>query len=236
MTADDDERAGILALDPLRQAHGAVALRGEVALQADDVRRELLAEREAVLFAVDAQVDDLALVSLGFETGGDADRAERLDEGEHLQAEDAADRRFEERDFHGVEAVRASEPRLFLLQLREHQLGDGLQGIEHAGAVHRHGLERRLALEVELAVHLVGGQRGGQVALVELQDVRDRLQVVALLLEVLVEVARATRRSPPCALPASRRRRRRRRRPSGSACARRRRRPGRGRCRGGSGS
>ena len=59
-----------------------------------------------MLLTVDAQVEDLALVSLRFETRGDADRAERLDEGEHLQAEDAADGRFDECDFHGVEAVR----------------------------------------------------------------------------------------------------------------------------------
>src|SRR5882757_6127076 len=100
MTADDDEGAWVLAFDPLRQTHGAVSLRREIALKADNVRREALAEIETVFLAVDAQVEDLALVSLRLEAGGDADRAKRLDEGEHLQAENSADRRFYECDFH----------------------------------------------------------------------------------------------------------------------------------------
>ena len=108
VAADDDERAGILALDALGQPHRAITLRREVALQSDHVRREFLHEPEAVLFAVDAQVEHLALVSLGFETRGDADRAERLDEREHLQAEDSADRRFYECDFHLVQGGKAN--------------------------------------------------------------------------------------------------------------------------------
>src|SRR5579859_6350964 len=102
MAANDDERAGRLPLDALREAHGAVALRREVALQPDDVRREPAAILEALLFAVDAQVDDLALVPVALEARRDADRAEGLDEGQHLQAEDAAHRRFEERHFHAA--------------------------------------------------------------------------------------------------------------------------------------
>src|SRR5882757_11326961 len=54
---------------------------------------------------------------------------------------------------------RRSRPRLFLLQLREHQLGYRFECIENARAVHGHRLEGRLALEVELAIHLIGGQR-----------------------------------------------------------------------------
>ena len=107
VTADDDEGAGILALNALRKTHRAISLRREVALQPYNIRREFLAQREAVLFAVDAQVEDLALVSLGFETGSDADRTKRLDEGEHLQSEDAADGRFDESDFHDVQPGKA---------------------------------------------------------------------------------------------------------------------------------
>src|SRR3954454_3481379 len=77
---------------------------------------------------------------------------------------------------------------LLLFQFGENQLGDGFQRVENAGAVHRHGFERRLAFEVELAIQLVGGDRRRQVALVELQRVRNRLQLVALLLEVLLQV------------------------------------------------
>jgi hypothetical protein len=86
----------------LRKANRAVALGGEIALQTDDVRREAFAEIEAMLFAVDAEVEDLAFVPFGLEARGNADRAERLHEGEHLQTENAADWRFDECDLHRV--------------------------------------------------------------------------------------------------------------------------------------
>ena len=101
MPADDDERTRHVAFDPLRQSNRAIALRREVALQADDVGIELLACRQSRFFAVDAKIVDGALVAVRFEAGGDADRAERLDERQHFQSEDAADGRFDECDFHG---------------------------------------------------------------------------------------------------------------------------------------
>src|ERR1700753_2760325 len=67
--------------------------------------------------------------------------------------------------------------RLPLLELDEDLLGDGLQGVEDSDAGGGHGLERRLPLVVERAVHLVGGCDVLQVALVELQRVGDRRQV-----------------------------------------------------------
>src|SRR6266849_1583169 len=77
---------------------------------------------------------------------------------------------------------------LLLLQLRQHQLCHRLQRVEHAGPIHRHGLEGRLTLHVELAVHLLRGNSGGQVALVHLQDVRNCPQIVALLFKILLQV------------------------------------------------
>src|SRR5260221_7392755 len=75
-----------------------------------------------------------------------------------------------------------------LLQFGENELRHGLQRIEYARAAHGDSLERRLALEVELPVHFVHGHRGGQIAFVELQNIRDQLQLVALLFEVPIEV------------------------------------------------
>src|SRR5258708_1897296 len=75
-----------------------------------------------------------------------------------------------------------------LLQFSENELRHGLQRIEYPSAAHGNSLERRLALEVELPVHFVHGHRGGQIAFVELQNVRDQLQLIALLFEVPIEV------------------------------------------------
>jgi hypothetical protein len=100
MSTDDHHGPRQLAFDPLREADGAIALRGEVALQSDNIRLEAATRFESGFFAVDAEIEDFALVTVSFETGGDADRAERLDECEHLEPEDAADRRFDESDFH----------------------------------------------------------------------------------------------------------------------------------------
>src|ERR1043165_6978580 len=52
VAADDDEGARALALDALREADRALALGGEVALQADDVGVEGAAERQALLLAL----------------------------------------------------------------------------------------------------------------------------------------------------------------------------------------
>src|SRR5262249_35884086 len=74
------------------------------------------------------------------------------------------------------------------LQLGQDLPGGRLQGVEHSPAGRRDGLEGRLPLDVQLAVHLVHRKGGRQVALVELKDVGDLRDVVAVLSQVLVEV------------------------------------------------
>ncbi len=99
--AEDDESSRHLAPHELGKSEGATALGGEVALQADDVRVEGAALGETALLAVDAQVVDAAGMAGLFEAAGHADEAQRLDEGEHLQAQNPADRRLQEGDSHG---------------------------------------------------------------------------------------------------------------------------------------
>src|ERR1044072_4023891 len=82
-------------------AKRALAFGREVALQADDVGIKAPAGLHARLLAVDAEVEDGALVPQLLQSTGDADQPQRLDEGEHLEAEDAADGRLEEGDLHG---------------------------------------------------------------------------------------------------------------------------------------
>jgi membrane protein implicated in regulation of membrane protease activity len=62
----------------------AVALGGEVALQADDLGLEGGAGGELGLPAVDPQVVDRTVVAVGLQAGSHALRTQRLDEGEHL--------------------------------------------------------------------------------------------------------------------------------------------------------
>jgi hypothetical protein len=102
VAADDDEGARHLALHALGEAQRPLALGREVALQADDVGVETAAGLHARLLAVDAQVEDGAGVPEVLEGSGDADQPERLDEGEHLEAEDSPDGRLEEGDLHAV--------------------------------------------------------------------------------------------------------------------------------------
>src|SRR5512140_590880 len=77
---------------------------------------------------------------------------------------------------------------LLLPKLHQHLFRDGFQGVEDAEARRGGRLERRLALEVQLAVELLGGHRRREVALVELEDVGDVLEVEPVLVEVLVKV------------------------------------------------
>ncbi len=102
VAAYDDERARHDLLDAPGQTYGPVALGGEVALQADDVGVPPRTVGQTLLLAVDAHVDDQALMAVALEAGRHANRAEGLDEGQHLQTEDAADGRLEERDSHGL--------------------------------------------------------------------------------------------------------------------------------------
>jgi hypothetical protein len=100
--ADDHERLRQEAADLLGQTDGAVPLGGEVALEAHDGGGEATADLQALLFAFQPQVDDLADMAVRLQAPGHTDQAERLDEGQHLEAEDASDRRFEEGDVHGT--------------------------------------------------------------------------------------------------------------------------------------
>src|SRR5262249_50187395 len=102
VTAEDDERVGELLAYASRQPECAESLGGEVALQADDVRREGAQSGEAFGHPVDADVDDLAGVAVDFQTAGHALEAERLDEGDHLEANDSADGWLQKRDFHAI--------------------------------------------------------------------------------------------------------------------------------------
>jgi len=95
MAADDDEHARHLFADAAGQAQSAETLRGEVALKADDVRREVAHLGQPALDAVETHVDDLAGVAFELEAAGDALHPQRLDERDHLQADDAANRGFE---------------------------------------------------------------------------------------------------------------------------------------------
>ena len=112
VAADHDLGVGELLAHPAQQAQRAVALGREVALEADHLGRERLGLGQARLEAVDPQVDDLALVARDLEPAGDALEPERLDERDHLEPEDAADRRFEERDPHGRTLPPPRRPRL----------------------------------------------------------------------------------------------------------------------------
>jgi hypothetical protein len=101
VAADQDDGLRQDLFHPPGEAHGAVALGGEVALDADQVGGEAAAAFDAVVPAVDPQVEDGALVAPRLEHAGDAGEPERLDEGDHLEAEDARAGRLEQGDAHG---------------------------------------------------------------------------------------------------------------------------------------
>src|SRR5712691_4845619 len=83
---------------------------------------------------------------------------------------------------------------LFLPKLAdEDHAGDGVERVEHAVTVDRHRLEGRdpPGPPVEEKLHVLERRDIGEVALVVLDDVRDLVDVVAVLAEVLFEVAEA---------------------------------------------
>ena len=96
MSADDDQHLRQFLPYALRQAERAKPFGGEVALQADDVRVEGAHLGQPGLDAVKAHVDDLTGMTFQLQTAGDTLHPQRLDEGDHLQTDDAADRRFQE--------------------------------------------------------------------------------------------------------------------------------------------
>ena len=95
------ELAAVLHAERVVARVDAEALGGEVALQTDEVGLELPALLEPRLDAVDPEVEDLAFVAVGLQGPGDALEPQGLDEGDHLEAEDAAGVRLQEGDFHG---------------------------------------------------------------------------------------------------------------------------------------
>ena len=75
-----------------------------------------------------------------------------------------------------------------LFQFYEHQASDFFQGFEDAGALERDGLDYRLVFLLQFLLELVDWEYVRQVALVELQDVRNLLEVVAVFLKVGHEI------------------------------------------------
>src|ERR1700730_17010774 len=83
---------------------------------------------------------------------------------------------------------------LFLPELADQDhAGHGVEGVEHAVTVDRHGREGRdpPGPPVEEKFHVLERRDVGEVALVVLDDVRDLVDVVVVLAEVLFHVAEA---------------------------------------------
>ncbi len=70
----------------------------------------------------------------------------------------------------------------------QHARGQGLERGEDPLTGVRDGFEARSSVSVQELVQLVDGHRVGKVALVELDDVRQRGQALAVLVQVLLEV------------------------------------------------
>src|SRR6185312_14435086 len=73
-------------------------------------------------------------------------------------------------------------------KLGQHRLGNRLQGVEHAGAAGRAGLEFGRLGGIEHLTQLVERRRVRQVALVVLDDVRQLVEVVPLVGQVEAQV------------------------------------------------
>jgi len=88
VAADDHERLRMSRL--IRCASRIVRLRSVVKLHCSPTTSgSNAASREARLLAVDAEIEHLALVPVGLEASRDANRTQRLDKRQHLQAEDS---------------------------------------------------------------------------------------------------------------------------------------------------
>src|ERR1700749_4183750 len=75
-----------------------------------------------------------------------------------------------------------------LLQLRKHQLRQFLQRLEHALPRHRDALEHRLALTLQLFRQIRNRHRIWQIALVELQHIRNRIEIQVVLFQMFLQV------------------------------------------------
>ncbi len=102
MAAEQREGARQAAAHLARGADQAVALGGEVALEADEVGGEPLAFPHAQIEAVEAQIDDPHLVPVALQHGGDAFQSQRLDQRDQLESEDAVVRRLDQSYSHRV--------------------------------------------------------------------------------------------------------------------------------------
>src|SRR5437763_9416061 len=85
------------------------------------------------------------------------------------------------------DATSASSAAVFA-QLHQHLLGNRLERIEDADAATGDRFKDRLVFAQQLGFQLVGGNDVRQVALVQLQHVRQLCQLVAVLLEIQFEI------------------------------------------------
>src|SRR6185369_2444381 len=75
-----------------------------------------------------------------------------------------------------------------LLQLNQHQARHFLQRFKDAFALESYGFKSRFIFSEKFAFQFFNGQGAGQVALVELEDVRDLFEIVAVFFKVFLEV------------------------------------------------
>src|SRR5882672_5829073 len=81
-----------------------------------------------------------------------------------------------------------SEEPAALFQFCQHQLRQFFQRLEHADSLNRHALKHRLALFLQLLRQFRNGHRVRQVALVQLQHVRNRRKIQVVLFQVFLQV------------------------------------------------
>src|SRR5712664_4221906 len=79
----------------------------------------------------------------------------------------------------GKELSRSTLPALF--QFGEHQLGHFLQRFKHAQSLNRHAFQNRLAFFLQLLRQFRHRHRVRQIALVQLQHVRNRREIQVVL-------------------------------------------------------
>jgi hypothetical protein len=111
VAAHHDQGLGLVALDLPGREPRAVALGGEIALDAHQRGVEGLAFRQPGLGAVDAHIHDLALVTLRLQHPGHAFQAQGFHECDHLQPENAFVGGFDEGDLHGSQSLVVSSRR-----------------------------------------------------------------------------------------------------------------------------
>ena len=71
-----------------------------------------------------------------------------------------------------------------LFQFHQHLPGDFLQGLKYALALEGHSFEHWFVFAAKFFGEGINGQNIGQVALIQLQDIRNLVEVVAVLFQV----------------------------------------------------